>query len=58
MKLLQKVRNDYFECEKKLEKSLLANELEAAKALVITMRYLISLENSIKQKGNRIGAVL
>lgn len=37
---------------------MMANELEVAKSLVITMRYLISLENSIKDKGNRIGVVL
>lgn len=58
LKLLEKVRNDCVECEVKLENSLVANELEAAKAVVITMRYLISLENSIKEKGNRIGVVL
>lgn len=56
--LLQRVHGDCVECEHKLEKSLMANELEAAKALVITMRYLISLENSIKEKGNRIGVFL
>lgn len=58
IQLLQKVRNDCIECEQNLEKSLMANELDAAKSLVITMRYLISLENSIKEKGNRIGVVL
>lgn len=58
VELLQKVRNDCAECEQKLESTLMANDLEAAKTLVITMRYFISLENSIKEKGNRIGVVL
>lgn len=56
--LLTKTRNDYNECVQQLEKALIKNDLEAARKHVITLRYFISLENSIKEKGNKIGIVL
>lgn len=56
--LLANVRKEYADCEQKLEQLLTSNDLEAAKSLVVTMRYLIRLENSIKAKGNRLGIVL
>lgn len=42
----------------KLENSLNAGRFEQAKADLITLRYFISLENSIKEKGRRSGVHL
>lgn len=42
----------------KLEISLSTNNLNDAKEQLIVLRYLLSLENSIKEKGNRIGIIL
>lgn len=53
--LLQKVRQDMLQCAEKLGKSLNDDNLEQAKADLITLRYFVSLENSIKEKGNRLG---
>lgn len=39
----------------KLGKTLNKDDLEQAKADLITLRYFVSLENSIKEKGNRLG---
>lgn len=57
-KLLTNVRNDYKVCVQQLESAIFQNDLNTAKKHVITLRYFISLENSIKEKGNKIGIVL
>lgn len=56
--LLHEVQKDCNECINRLEKSLAENKLVDAKDQVILLRYLLSLENSIKEKGNRIGVVI
>ena len=56
--LLTRVQRDRFKCVQALEASLGGNDLEKAKANVITLRYLISLENSIKDRGHDLGFVL
>lgn len=56
--LLREVQNDCNECIDRLEISLAENRLVDAKDKVILLRYLLSLKNSIKEKGNRIGVVL
>lgn len=56
--LLHEVQNDCNECIDRLEISLAENRLVDAKDKVILLRYLLSLKNSIKEKGNRIGVVL
>lgn len=53
--LLQKVRDDLQEVVTKLDASLQVKGLETALKHVITLRYLISLENSIKSKNTRLG---
>lgn len=53
--LLHKVRSDLSRCAEQLEKSLNVNQFQEAKADIITLRYFLSLENSIKEKGNRLG---
>lgn len=58
IKLLTAVQKDCRICIDKLEKSLALNGLEEAKEQLIILRYLLSLENSIKEKGNRLGIVL
>lgn len=45
-------------CIGQLEASLSAKKLAEAKEHLIVLRYLFSLENSIKEKGNCIGIVL
>lgn len=56
--LLHEVQKDCNECIDRLEISLAENRLVDTKNQVILLRYLLSLENSIKEKGNRIGVVL
>lgn len=53
--LLQKVRADMIKCAEKLGKSLDEQKLDEAKADLIIFRYFVSLENSIKEKSNRLG---
>lgn len=53
--LLVKVRRDMEECASQLGKSLDASDFENAKSNLITFRYYVSLENSIKEKGRRLG---
>lgn len=42
-------------CGELLGKSLNADKLDEARANLITLRYYVSLENNIKEKGNRLG---
>lgn len=56
--LLHEVRKDCNECIDRLEISLAENRLVDAKEQVILLRYLLSLQNGIKEKGNRIGIIL
>lgn len=58
MKLLAAVQKDCQICIDKLEKSLSTNNLAEAKEQLIVLRYLLSLENSIKERGNRLGIIL
>lgn len=58
VELLTAVQKDCRICIDKLENSLAANNLIEAKDQLIVLRYLLSLENSIKEKGNRLGIVL
>lgn len=58
VKLLTAVRKDYQMCIDKLETALTTNDLTGAKDQLIVLRYMLSLENSIKEKGNRIGIIL
>lgn len=58
VKLLNDVHVDCQKCIEQLEKLLAENKLTEAKDHVIILRYLLSLENSIKEKGNRIGIIL
>lgn len=58
VKLLTAVQKDCRICIDKLEETLASNGLEEAKEQLIILRYLLSLENSIKEKGNRLGIVL
>lgn len=58
VKLLDEVHLDCQKCVNNLEKYLSENKLSEAKDQVILLRYLLSLENSIKEKGNRIGIIL
>lgn len=57
-KLLNVVHEDSQKCVEKLEKLLAEKNLTEAKDQVIVLRYLLSLQNSIKEKGNRIGVIL
>lgn len=56
--LLHEVQKDCNKCINRLEKSLAESKFVDAKDQVILLRYLLSLENSIKEKGNRIGVVI
>lgn len=58
LNLLHEVRKDCNDYINRLEIYLAENRLDDAKDQVILLRYLLSLENSIKEKGNRIGIVL
>ncbi|XP_055306198.1 iron-sulfur cluster co-chaperone protein HscB [Sitodiplosis mosellana] len=58
LRLLTAVQKDCQICIDKLEISLSANNLAEAKEQLIVLRYLLSLENSIKEKGNSLGIVL
>lgn len=59
VKLLNTVKDDCKACILKLEKSLTINDnLSEATANVIELRYLLSLENSIKDKGSKVGIFL
>lgn len=58
MKLLAAVQKDCQICIDKLETSLSTNNLAEAKEQLIVLRYLLSLENSIKERGNRLGIIL
>lgn len=53
--LLNKVRRDLVTCADNLSKSLDANNLDDARKNLITFRYYVSLENSIKEKSSRLG---
>lgn len=55
VKLLVAVQKDSQICIDKLETSLSTNNLNEAKDHLIILRYLLSLENSIKEKANRLG---
>lgn len=55
IRLLAAVQKDQQTCIDKLETALAISNLDDAKEQLIALRYLISLENSIKEKGNRIG---
>lgn len=57
-KLLVAVQKDNLICVDKLGTALSTNNLNEAKELLIVLRYWLSLENSIKEKANRIGIVL
>lgn len=58
VKLLAAVQEDSQMCIDKLEAALSSNDLAEAKEQLIILRYMLSLENSIKEKGNRLGIVL
>lgn len=58
IKLLTAVQKDNQICIDKLEMSLSSNNLTEAKEHLIILRYLLSLENSIKEKGDRLGIIL
>lgn len=58
VKLLAAVQKDCQICIDKLEASLSSNDLTEAKEQLIVLRYLLSLENSIKERGNRLGIIL
>lgn len=58
IQLLAAVQKDNQICIDKLEMALSSNNLNDAKEQLIALRYLLSLENSIKEKGNRIGIIL
>lgn len=58
VKLLAAVQQDSQICVDKLEAALSSNNLAEAKEQLIVLRYMLSLENSIKEKGNRLGIVL
>lgn len=58
LKLLAAVQKDCQICIDKLETSLSTNNLAEAKEQLIVLRYLLSLENSIKERGNRLGIIL
>lgn len=53
--LLNKVRVDMVRCAADLGKSFDAKNLDEARTILITFRYFVSLENSIKEKSNRLG---
>ncbi|XP_031635220.1 uncharacterized protein LOC116348374 [Contarinia nasturtii] len=55
IKLLTAVHKDCQICIDQLEILLTSNKLTEAKDQLIILRYLLSLENSIKEKGNRLG---
>lgn len=55
IQLLAAVQKDQQSCIDKLETALSTSNLDDAKEQLIALRYLLSLENSIKEKGNRIG---
>ena len=52
--LLNKVREDIQKSVAELELSLFKNDLEKSKINITTLRYLISLETSIKTKNSRV----
>lgn len=56
--LQRRVQDDLAAVVAKLDASLLANELDRALADLITLRYLCSLETSIKTKCQRLGVVV
>ena len=58
IRLLAAVQKDNQICIDKLEMALSTNNLDDAKDQLIALRYLLSLENSIKEKSNRIGIFL
>lgn len=58
IKLLAAVQQDSQICIDKLEAALSSNNLIEAKEQLIILRYMLSLENSIKEKGNHLGIVL
>lgn len=58
LNLLASVQKDCQVCIGQLEASLSAKKFAEAKEHLIVLRYLLSLENSIKEKGNCIGIVL
>lgn len=53
--LLDKVRDDMAKCADTLGASLEAQRLDDARTNLITFRYFVSLENSIKEKSSRLG---
>lgn len=57
-RLLAAVHQDHQTCIDKLETALSTSNLDDAKEQLIALRYLLSLETSIKEKGNRIGIIL
>lgn len=57
-KLLERAKKDGHEVIKKMKISLENNNLDEAKSHLIHLRYFISLENSIKDKGRKINVIL
>lgn len=58
VKLMKAVHEDSKKCIEQLQSALTTNDLQNAKEQLIVLRYLLSLENSIKDKGDRIGIIL
>lgn len=55
--LLEKVKKELVENAVLLENSLGKNDLEQGKSIIIKMKYLTSLENTIKDKATFLGAI-
>lgn len=56
--LLESIRSDIKTCIAELESHFSENKLPAAKEKFICLRYLLSIENNIKEKATRIGHIL
>lgn len=56
-KLLVKVRKELSATSEELSKSFEGNNLKSAVAIIVKMKYFISLEGSIKEKQRRLGYV-
>lgn len=57
-RLMAVVQKDCRSCIDVLESSLSAKNLDEAREQLIVLRYLLSLENSIKEKATRMGIIL
>lgn len=56
--LLERAKSDAHDVIEKMRISLENNRLDEAKSHLIHLRYFSSLENSIKDRGHKVGVVL